>query len=278
VLDAERAVVHRLQRRLLRILEPVPRVAKPDLRQDVQTSGLRSTVGRRDPQQDVIDVGLGVFDEDIEVFVLVEQPGVDQFELRILLAASPVLPYQPFVRIGRLRIFVEHPRIGIRRRRVQVVVEFLDVLAVIALGVGQPEQPLLQDRISAVPEGDGEAEVLLIVAEPAETVLSPSVGVRTRRLVWQIAPGIAVGAVIFAHRPPLPFAEVRPPTPPRLLARVGLPETHGFAVALAGHAPSGCVLTIVYPVFRPERRVVPKTSVHQFCWSVATRVSYHRPA
>jgi hypothetical protein len=42
----------------------------------VQTGGLRAPVGRRDPQQDVIDVRLGVFDLDIEVFVLIEQPGV----------------------------------------------------------------------------------------------------------------------------------------------------------------------------------------------------------
>src|SRR5512132_2936864 len=97
------------------------------------------------------------------------------------------------------------------------------------------------------PESDAEAEVLLIVAECAETVLPPPVGMRTRRLVRQIAPGIAVGAVVFAHRPPLPLADVRPPTPPRLLARVSLPETHGFAVALARHALSDCVLTVVSP-------------------------------
>jgi len=40
------------------------------------------------------------------------------------------------------------------RRRVEVEVLLLDVLAVIALAVGQAIQALLQNRITLVPEGE----------------------------------------------------------------------------------------------------------------------------
>ena len=51
----------------------------------------------------------------------------------------------------RLRILVEVPHLGVGRRGVEVEVVLLHVLAVIALGVREPEGPLLEDRIRAVP-------------------------------------------------------------------------------------------------------------------------------
>jgi len=53
------------------------------------------------------------------------------------------------------------------RRGVQVVIELLDVLAVIAFPVGEPEQPLLEDRVAAVPECQGKTQPLLAVGNPA---------------------------------------------------------------------------------------------------------------
>jgi hypothetical protein len=53
------------------------------------------------------------------------------------------------------------------RRAVEVEVVLLDVLAVIALAVGEAEQALLEDRILAVPQGQGEAEPLLSSEMPA---------------------------------------------------------------------------------------------------------------
>jgi hypothetical protein len=51
----------------------------------------------------------------------------------------------------------------------------LDVLAVVALRPGQPEQPLLEERVPAVPQRKTDAEVLVDVAEPGEAVLAPPV-------------------------------------------------------------------------------------------------------
>ena len=51
-----------------------------------------------------------------------------------------------------LGVLVEHPKVGMRRRCVEVVVELLDVLSVIPLGIRQPEQPFLQNRVASVPQ------------------------------------------------------------------------------------------------------------------------------
>ena len=51
-----------------------------------------------------------------------------------------------------------------RGRAVDVEVVLLHVLAVVALAVGEPEQPLLQDRVALVPQRQREAQPLLVVA------------------------------------------------------------------------------------------------------------------
>jgi hypothetical protein len=63
----------------------------------------------------------------------------------------------------------------VRRGGVEVVVALLDVLAVVALGPGEPEQPLLEDGVGGVPEREGEAEPALAVGDAEEAVLAPAV-------------------------------------------------------------------------------------------------------
>ena len=122
------------------------------------------------------------------------------------------------------------------RRGVEVVIELLDVLAVIALAVGQAEQPLLQDRVSAVPQGQREAQPLAAVADAGDAVLAPAVGARARLIVREVLPGVAVRAVVLAHRAPLALAEIRPPQlPARRAARV-LGEADAFGGRPHGHA------------------------------------------
>ena len=90
-----------------------------------------------------------------------------------------------------------------------------DVLAVVALAVGQPEQPLLQDRIAAVPQRQRETPAQVVVAPAGNPVLAPAIGAAAGVVVREMVPGRAVGAVILPHRPPLPLAEIGPPVPPR---------------------------------------------------------------
>jgi hypothetical protein len=58
----------------------------------------------------------------------------------------------------------------------QIIVVLLDVLTVVALGASQAKQPLFEDRIAPVPEGQGETEILVPVANPGQAILVPTVG------------------------------------------------------------------------------------------------------
>ena len=90
----------------------------------------------------------------------------------------------------------------------------LDVLAVVALGPGQPEHPLLEDRVDAVPQRQPEAQLVPDVGEPRHPVLVPAVGARAGVVVRERAPRVAVVAVVLAHRAPGTLREVRAPLVP----------------------------------------------------------------
>ena len=102
-----------------------------------------------------------------------------------------------------------------RRQVVDVEVVLLDVLAVVALGIGQAEQAFLQDRVPLVPQREGQAEPLLVVADPGDTILAPAVRAGPGLVVAEIGPGVSAVAVILPDRAPLPLAEIRSPGSPR---------------------------------------------------------------
>jgi hypothetical protein len=144
---------------------------------------IRSPIVHRHLHQDVDRRGLGVFDLDVEVAVVVEHAGIDQLELGLVLATASVLIDQLCIGEGRLRVLVEELEVGVGRRRIEIVVKLLDVLAVIALAVGQPEQPFLENQVAAVPQPQSQTEALLLVADPAEPVLPPPIRARARLIV-----------------------------------------------------------------------------------------------
>ena len=100
-------------------------------------------------------IGLGVVHLDDPVPVAVEGSGVQQLVLRIEFAAAPVLLAQILVRKGSLRIVVAPPVPGVAGHGVEVPPVLLDVLAVVGLGAGQPEDALLEDRVAPVPQAPG---------------------------------------------------------------------------------------------------------------------------
>ena len=159
-------------------------------------------------------VALAYSIDDVEVAVLVEDAGVEQLELGPLSAAAPVLLDQPPVGELGLRVLVEELHVGVRRRVVEVEVVLLDVLAVVALVGRQAEEPLLEDRIAAVPEGGGEAQELVAVADAGDAVLAPAIGLAAGQVVRQVVPGVAVGGVVLADGAPGAVGDVRPPAPP----------------------------------------------------------------
>jgi hypothetical protein len=86
------------------------------------------------------------------------------------------------------------------RRRVEVEVIFLDVLPVVGLAVGEAEQAFLEDRVLAVPQGERKAQLLLVVGEARQPVLTPVIGAGARLVMAEVVPGIAIVAVVFARR------------------------------------------------------------------------------
>src|SRR6516164_996423 len=98
-----------------------------------------------------------------------------------------------------------------RRRAIEVEVILFDILAMVALAIGQAEQSFLQDRIFAVPKCQSETELLPVVGNSGEAVFTPIVSSGTSLVVAEVIPGIAVLAVIFAHRAPLALAQIRSP-------------------------------------------------------------------
>jgi hypothetical protein len=142
----------------------------------MQRRRIRPSIVDRDDHEDIVRSGLGVFDEDIEIAVLVEQTGVDQFEFRRELVPRRVPIAELGIWVFALRILVEHFEVRVRRRGVEVIVIFLHVLAVISLRARQAEKPLLQERIAFIPQHERQAETLLVVADAGNAVFAPAIG------------------------------------------------------------------------------------------------------
>src|SRR4029079_504764 len=62
------------------------------------------------------------------------------------------------------------------------------------------------------------------VADASDPILPRAVDARTRLVVGEVVPRVAVGAVVLAHGPPLWVARVRAEAAPRDPERVGLVE------------------------------------------------------
>src|SRR5436305_781984 len=107
----------------------------------------------------------------------------------------------------------------------------LDVLTVVALAVAQPERTLLQDRVTAVPEGERQAEPLGGVTDATEPVLAPPEDARARMVEGEVGPGVAVAAVVLADGAPRARRDVRTPVAPRRPAGVGVGEAPPLGAA-----------------------------------------------
>ena len=198
----------------LPLLPPTPCVAKPERRQHVQRCGLGSSVFNRDADGDLVVRPLRIFDQDVKKTVVLKDPGVDQFVLGAPAAAAAVFRDQLRIREGRLRIAVAERHEGVGRCIVDMKEILLHVLAVISLGRRQPEQSLLEVRITFIPEGRRETKALIPVADAGDTILTPAVGLSAGPVVGEICPGIAIGRVVLPDRTPRPVRQVGAPSPP----------------------------------------------------------------
>src|SRR5262249_8861269 len=115
-----------------------------------------------------------------------------------------------------------------RRRGVEVEVVLLHVLAVIAFVARQAEEAFLQDWIASVPQREREAQLLPTIADAGEAVLVPAIRARSRVIVREIFPSVAVRAVVLADGAPRALAQIRAPALPVHLPRARVFESSFF--------------------------------------------------
>ena len=112
-------------------------------------------VGDVDLHHDVVRGGLGVGDVHRPVPVLIEGPGVEQFQFGVLQAPAVM---DEFV-IGErgLRVVVAPLQVRVAGQAIQVPEVLLHILAVVALRSGQAEHALLEDGVLPVPQAQAKA-------------------------------------------------------------------------------------------------------------------------
>ena len=62
------------------------------------------------------------------------------------------------------------------------------------------KQTFLEDRILTVPDGKTKANALVVVGDACETVLTPTVCARSRVIMREVRPGVAVGGIVLSDR------------------------------------------------------------------------------
>src|SRR6267142_5906372 len=219
-----------------------PVVPEPERRQEMQFCSVRSTVDCRDPHEDVFRTAFGIFHKDVEISIVIEDPGVEEFILHLAFRTAAVRFYQIGIGIGRLWVLVEILHVGVRRRTVEVEVVLLHIFAMVALVVGQPEESLLENRIFAVPQGQRKAEALFVIGNPGESVFAPTVGARAGVVVGKVIPGISTFAIVLADSAPLSLAEIRSPFSPWDTMGIGFFKTFIFRGLGLGHGLVSCAL------------------------------------
>jgi hypothetical protein len=88
---------------------PSPGVAKDGLRNDMERSGFRTMIGSPDANESFIFVFFvfGVLDDNVPVAILIKDICVEEFEFADITIAVESLLDKTFVRVFRLRVFVE---------------------------------------------------------------------------------------------------------------------------------------------------------------------------
>src|SRR5690606_12106409 len=93
--------------------------------------------------KDILGICLRIFGYHIEICIVVEDAGIQNFIFQIPFTALIVLVHQICIGEFILGILVKMLHIGVGGGILQIIVELLYVLPMIALGAGQPKKALL---------------------------------------------------------------------------------------------------------------------------------------
>src|SRR5262249_43800284 len=100
------------------------------------------------------------------------------------------------------------------RRAVEIEVILFNVFAVIALTSGDAKQPLLENGIFSIPQGESKTDHLMTVGDAGNAVFIPAVRFRASVIMRQVVPCGAVSAIVFADRSPGALAQIGSPALP----------------------------------------------------------------
>ncbi len=146
VVDLDDAVAHAVHHRFVVEIRVAPRpgVAEGNGRQNRNRRVFRPPIMHRHAHHEVFLIGLGVFDVDVEVLVVVEDSCVGNLVFQFGFATPGVFLPDFLVREQILRVLVQHLHVRVRGRAVEVVVQILDIFAVVGLGIGQAKHSLFE--------------------------------------------------------------------------------------------------------------------------------------
>jgi hypothetical protein len=115
--------------------------------------------------------------------------------------SSPVdaFGHQFLIGITTLRVLVKEFHVRMCWRGVEIVIQLLDVLAVVSLMACYSKQAFLEDGILAVPEGKAKANALVVVRYSRDAIFTPSIRARARVFVRKMSPGVAICRIILAN-------------------------------------------------------------------------------
>src|SRR5436190_14627715 len=115
------------------------------------------------------------------------------------------------------------------RRIIQIIIQLLHILSMVALITRQSKQPFFQDRIFPIPQCDRKTYMLLVITNSSDPIFPPTIHTTARMIMRKGIPCIYILAVIFSHSSPLPRTQIWAPFSPAGLLQSLLFSIHDFS-------------------------------------------------
>ena len=149
----------------------------------MQYCRLSPTIDGANAHQHIFRRCFGVFNEHVEIVVIIENTCIQQFKFGVPPATPGILLHQLLIGKCCMRIFVEHTHVAVGRCTIEVEVEFFDIFTMVALWSGQAKQSLLENRVMTIPERESKAHAPLVIADPPQTILVPTISPRSSHIM-----------------------------------------------------------------------------------------------
>ena len=192
------------------IVPPGPCITEPKLLKKSQSTRLGPMIDNRCFNQSIIRPGSSIFDKNVKVSILFEDPGIHQLILGAFFAGSIAI-HELLIGESSLRIFIKHLEVIMRWSGIKVIIHLFDIFTVIAFDTSQAKHALFEYWILVIPQTNPQTQRLSIITETSDSILTPSVGPTARQVMAEVVPCFSCGAIILSHSAPLTLTQVRAP-------------------------------------------------------------------